>query len=73
MGRLFRPNSPHDDFGPEVILAAHRSSRHTTQHRDLPDVSQGIGYGSLKQPLGRGAEGCVRGQIGIELLEHTPQ
>jgi len=51
-----------------VILSAHRRARQATQHRDLSDVRECIGYRSLEKLLGRFVQRLIGGQIDFDWI-----
>src|SRR6185437_8765898 len=59
--RLIQANSPNLDLRARIRLGSHRSSRHATQHRELPDVCKCIRDRSLKD-LSRGASRLALGE-----------
>lgn len=57
------------DIGYKVVFALDGISGHAAKQGELADVVQSVGDGTLEEFFGRGAEGLIAGEIGVEIAQ----
>lgn len=73
--RLIRPNVSCSNDSLKVILSPNRGTGHAPEHRELTDVTQGVGDRPLEQSFGLALKRLFRCEPFIEardLIEKTP-